>query len=329
MRRRELAIAFQTDKRPAEYAGYARTAEEYGFDVLSMYADLLYQPPIGPLTIAAWATSRIRLGPAALNPYTLHPLEIAGQIATLDIVSGGRAYLGLARGSWLDQLGIEQSGPIARMSEALDVVEHLLAGRSEPYRGRHFQLSDASVLRYPVERTEIPTLIGTWGRRLITATASRVDEIKVGGTANPAIVPLVNGWVSELAGERPGIVLGAVTIVDEDRATALELIRREMALYLPVVARLDPTVQIDPELTRRMAELVNRGETAEAGRLIPEDLIAKFAFAGAPDDIIGQCEAIFDAGASRIEFGTPHGRTTEEGMRLLGERVLPALAGWR
>lgn len=329
MRRRELSIAFQTDKRPAEYAGYARAAEEFGFDVLSMYADLLYQPPLGPLTIAAGATSRIRLGPAALNPYTLHPLEIAGQIATLDMASGGRAYLGLARGAWLDQLGIEQPDAIARMTEALDIVEHLLAGRREPYQGRHFQLSDASVLRYAVERSAIPTLIGTWGQRLIRATANRVDEIKVGGSANPAVVPLVNGWLPEDIDERPGIVLGAVTIVDEDRSTALELIRREMALYLPVVARLDPTVEIDPELLRRMAAMVDQGETAEAGRLIPESLITKFAFAGTPDDLVHQCEAIFDAGASRIEFGTPHGRTAEEGMRLLGERVLPALAGWR
>ena len=40
----------------------------------------------------------------ALNPYTLHPMEIAGQIAVLDLATHGRAYLGLARGSWLDQL---------------------------------------------------------------------------------------------------------------------------------------------------------------------------------------------------------------------------------
>jgi 5,10-methylenetetrahydromethanopterin reductase len=329
VRPHEVSISFQTDKRPAEYAGYARAAEEYGFDVLSMYADLLYQPPIGPLTIVAGATSRIRLGPAALNPYTLHPLEIAGQIATLDSASGGRAYLGLARGAWLDNLGLLQPDAITRMTEALDVVEHLLAGRREPYTGRHFQLSEASVLRYPVERRKIPTMIGTWGRRLIAATADRVDEIKVGGSANPAIVALVTGRAREATGNVPGIVLGAVTIVDEDRATALELIRREMALYLPVVARLDPTVEVDPELLRRMAKLVDQGETAEAGHLIPNDLIARFAFAGTPGDIIAQCEAIFEAGGARIEFGTPHGRTTEEGMRLLGERVLPALAGWR
>ena len=58
----------------------------------------------------ARVTERIRLGPAALNPFTLHPYEIAGQIALLDSVSDGRAYLGLAKGAWLDRLGLEEDG---------------------------------------------------------------------------------------------------------------------------------------------------------------------------------------------------------------------------
>ena len=63
-------------------------------------------PPLR-LSVAALATSRIWLGPASLNPYTLHPVEIAGQIASLDLLSGGRACLGLSRdardpGDWVD-----------------------------------------------------------------------------------------------------------------------------------------------------------------------------------------------------------------------------------
>jgi 5,10-methylenetetrahydromethanopterin reductase len=63
----------------------------------------------------------------------------------------------------------------------------------------------------------------------------------------------------------------------------------------------------------------------DAGALIPDDLLDRFAFAGNPNDIIRQSEALFAAGVTRIEFGTPHGVTPIEGLRLLGERVLPAL----
>src|SRR5947199_10399677 len=98
-RHQEVSIAFQSNKRAAEYRALARQVEEYGFDVLSVYGDLMFQPPIGPLLLMAEATTRIRLGPASVNPYTLHPVEIAGQIARLDAVSGGRAYPGLSRGA--------------------------------------------------------------------------------------------------------------------------------------------------------------------------------------------------------------------------------------
>ena len=330
-RPREVSIALQSDKRPDEYATIARAIEGYGFDLLSIYADLFYQPPIVPLTIAAQATKRIRLGPAALNPFTLHPVEIAGQIATLDMVSDGRAYLGLARGAWLDEIGIDETRPLQRMREAIDVIERLLAGDASGYDGEHVRLAQGHRLRYEPLRPQVPLLIGSWGERLLGLAGERADDVKIGGSANPDIVPLVSDWIA--AGARRagressdiGICLGAVTIVDDDRDVARGLIRREMALYLPVVAKLDPTVDIDPELTDRMAALLRDGNADAAGRLIPDDIVDRFAFAGTPDDLIVHCEALFAAGATRVEFGTPHGVTPERGIRLLGERVLPAL----
>lgn len=322
---RQLSIAFQSDKPMQEYAELARAVEDFGFDVLSIYSDLMYQPPIGPLTVAALATSRIRLGPASLNPFTLHPVEIAGQVATLDLASNGRAYWGISRGAWLDSIGIEQTRPITWMREAIDVVEHLLAGTRKPYSGECFELTEHHHLRYEVQRPHVPLLIGSWGPKLLAIAGQRAAEVKIGGSANPEVVPVVR---QRLGGNSHcGIVMGAVTIVDEDRARARDAIRREMALYLPVVARLDPTVEVDPELLDRMDTLVTRGEHEAAGKLIPEDLLSRFGFSGSPFDIIEQCEELFLAGATRIEFGTPHGLTGTNGLDLLGRQVLPALRG--
>ena len=93
----ELGLGIQSDKDLADYAALATLAEDGGVDVLSVYSDLLYQPPIVALLEMARVTTRVRLGAACWNPYTLHPYEIAGQVAALDRASGGRAYLGLAR----------------------------------------------------------------------------------------------------------------------------------------------------------------------------------------------------------------------------------------
>lgn len=102
-----------------------------------------------------------------------------------------------------------------------------------------------------------------------------------------------------------------------------------MARYLPVVAPLDPTVALPEDLLRQMASLVAAGEDEGAAALVPDEVLDRFAFSGAPDQIARQAEALFAAGASRIEFGTPHGFTDTGGVRLLGERLLPALRGER
>lgn len=325
-----VSIAFQSDKRHGEYAELGALVERYGFGTVSVYADLMFQPPIAALLAIAGATRQIRLGPACLNPYTLHPVEIAGQMATLDAASGGRAYLGLARGAWLDSLGIADRTPLATMREAVAIVYQLLSGERQAFAGEVFRLSADHALQYAVERPDIPLLIGTWGPKLAAFAGERADEVKVGGSTNPALVAPIRARIAPGAravGRDPaavGIVLGAVTVVDEDGARARAKARAEVARYLPVVAPLDPTVALDPALLARMDAAVARGDIAAAGALVPDDLLDRFAFSGTPAQIIAQAEAILAAGASRVEFGTPHGLNARDGLRLLGERVLPA-----
>src|ERR1700761_7813611 len=146
----EYGIAFQTDKPPGGYAPLAAAAEAHGFDVVSVFADLLYQPPLPALLEMAAATSRVRLGAACLNPYTQHPYEIAGQVAALDAASGGRAYLGLARGAWLDAGGVTARRPLTRLRAAAAVARLLLAGEESGVAGREFRLTAGTALRYPL-----------------------------------------------------------------------------------------------------------------------------------------------------------------------------------
>ena len=319
---REVSIAFQSDKRPGEYRELARLAERCGFDVLSVYNDLFFQPAIYPLLLMAQVTERVRLGPAALNPFTLHPVEIAGQIAALDAVSSGRAYLGLVQGSWLDALGIDVRRPLTAVREAVEVIRRLLAGDDSGFEGEQFSLVPGARLRYEVLRTEVPLLIGTWGVHLAAYAGEVAAELKIGGTANPDLVPLMR---SRIGNDRVRIVVGAVTVVDEDAEAARQRAREEAALYFPVVACLDPTLDVPTGLVEDVRRLVDARERAAAGRLIPDELLEKLAFAGTAEDVARQAAALYEAGAARVEFGTPHGLTPRRGMELLAERVLPGL----
>ncbi len=330
---REVSVAFQGNKKVPEYTALAELAEGLGFDGIGVYADLGFQPAIVPLLTIARHTRRVRIGPAALNTWLLHPVEIAGQIAALDAVSGGRAYLGLVRGAWLDAVGIEERAPVGRLREAVGAIRHLLAGREEGFASEIFPLPTGRLLQYEVLRPDVPILIGTWGAKMAELAGEVADEVKIGGSTNPAMVPVMRGYLAageQRAGRAPGsvgIVMGAVTVVDEDGAAARAAARREVARYLPVVAPLDPTVELPDDLLRHMATLVAAGADDVAATLVPDDILDRFAFSGTPEQVVRQAQALFAAGATRIEFGTPHGFTDEGGVRLLGERVLPALRG--
>ena len=327
MRQHELSIAFQTDKALAEYGPLAAQAEAVGFDVVTVYNDMLYQPAWLPLLEMARATSRVRLGVAAVNPFTCHPINIAGNIALLDEASNGRAYLGIARGAWLDFVGVNPRRTVRALAEALRCVRHLLRRDPAPLEGDFFPLAGGDTLRWPVLRSEIPFLLGTWGEQTLRACLGHFQEIKIGGSANPDLIPYFRALLAGAGATQDdvSITIGAVSVVDEDAQAARTLARREVALYLPVVAELDPTVHVEIELLARLREAAARYDFEAAGALVSDELLARFAFAGSPRDLAEHALALFAAGAQRVEFGTPHGLSGREGLRLLGERVLPAV----
>jgi 5,10-methylenetetrahydromethanopterin reductase len=313
-----LSIAFQTDKSPSEYAALGEMVNAFPFDAVSVYNDLFFQPAIGPLLLLAQHVRRARLGPAALNPFTLHPVEIAGQIAFLDSITGGRAYLGIARGAWLDSVGISLGRPISRLRESVEVVRYLLAGRTDGFSGELYNVDPDVRLQYTPLRAQVPFTLGTWGERTARAVGPLVDEVKIGGSTNPRMVARMREWLPD----RVGICAGAVSVVDRDGAAARALARRQVAMYLAVVASLDVTLE-DPEWLARIR--AHGRDYAAISRDISDAMLERFAFAGTPDDVARQVHEVYTAGASRVEFGTPHGLEPRTGITLLGSAVLPEL----
>lgn len=328
----EIGIGLQTDKAPGRYGELAALAEGVGIDVVSVFSDLFFQPPVGALLEIARATRRVRVGAACWNPFTLHPYEIAGQAALVDAESSGRAYVGLAKGTWLDAIGVTQDRPVARLREAAAHIRALLRGDEEGFDGAIYPLAAGVRLRYPGLRPDVPLLIGAWGPRGVALAGRIADEHKVGGAANPDLVPVMRERLD--AGARPvgrtgedvRLVFGAVTVVDEDGRTARRAARREVAMYLDAIGALDPTVRIPEDLAERVRERVAAHDHAGAGALIPDDLLDRFAFSGTPDQVAAHAQALIDAGVDRVEFGTPQGLADgAEGIRLIGERVIPQL----
>lgn len=329
---REISIAFQTDKYASEYIALAKLVNTYDFDKVSVYCDAPFHPSFGPLLLMAPHLERACIGPAAVSPARIAPIDIAAETALLCSLAQAGAYIGLARGAWLHDHGIAESRhPIQAIRETIEIMRYLFSGASGGYQGQIFQLAPHVRAPYPLPESPVPVLIGSWGRKLCALAGELADEVKVGGSANPDVVPLIQNYIAEgeaAVGRQAGtvkVVMGAVTVVDENRDRARHLARRAVALYLPVVAPLDPTLSFEPDLIRRLQAHVECDELDSAANLISDDVLDKFAFSGDAKDLILQAEKLFSAGVSRIEFGTPHGIKPEIGIRFLGESVIPAL----
>jgi 5,10-methylenetetrahydromethanopterin reductase len=184
----------------------------------------------------------------------------------------------------------------------VEVVAKLLAGDESGVDGRRFRLAPGTTLAYRRERARVPLTIGSWGRQTIAWAGTAADEVKVGGTANPDLVPLVRSWLGD--GSRTRLVVGCVSVVDDDGDWARERARAAVGPYLDVVAQHDPTLALGPD---------------------EEPPLERFTIAGTPEEVAARVRELWSAGADRVELGTPQGRTTPSGIDLLCERVLPLL----
>lgn len=332
---RQVALGVQTDKTPAEYVALAQLIDRHDVDVVHLYCDLPFTPSYLPLALMAPHLRRARLGPAGVSLARMTPVDIAADTALLAQLARGGVSVGLVRGGWLADYGMrEPERPLQAIREGVAVIRYMLSGARGGLDGDIYPLAEHAWSPWALPPgTQVPVLIGSWGPRLCALAGEIADEVKVGGSANPDILPLVQAWVTRgeaRAGREPGrvaLAIGAVCVADEDRNVARAAARRSVAMYLPIVAQLDPTVKVEPELIARLQRLFEQRDEDGAARLISDDLLDRFAFSGDADDLIRQAEALYDAGAARVEFGTPHGIESARGIRIIGEQVIPALRG--
>ncbi len=168
----------------ASWAALARRAEAIGYDALVVPDHVSHQlAPIAALAAAAAATRRLRIGSYVFANDFRHPLILAREVATLDLLSGGRVIFGLGAG-WrvadYRQLGLpyDPAGTrIARLAEAVGLVKRLLAGEEVTHLGRHYRLERARVEPRPVQRPHPPLILGGGGRRMLQLAAREADIV--------------------------------------------------------------------------------------------------------------------------------------------------------
>ena len=203
---RPLRFAVQLVAAPdgAAWASLARKAEDAGFDVVSLPDHLGEQfAPLPVLAAAACATTRIRLSMFVLANDLRHPGMLAKEVATVDVLSGGRVELGLGAG-WdrndYEALGIALDPPsvrIARLEEAVTAIRPLLRGEMVTQHGAYYQLTGLTVRPRPLQEGGVPIVLGGGGRKMLSLAARLGDIVSVSarndGKSDPAVLGPDNG----------------------------------------------------------------------------------------------------------------------------------------
>jgi probable F420-dependent oxidoreductase len=200
----------------------ARDAEARGFTTFTV-ADHFNTPmaPFAALAIAAEVTTTLRVAPYVLDNDFRHPSITVREAATVDELSGGRLDLGIGAG-WKQpeyvEAGFTFDRPgvrIARLEEALTVLDMAFTGEPVHFSGEHYRLDGMVCRPPPRQRPRPPVMIGGGSRRILGVAARRADIVSVavkatpegridGGDVTVAATERKLAWVREAAADRFG-----------------------------------------------------------------------------------------------------------------------------
>ena len=233
----------------------ARRAEDSGYATFLIRDHFIEAPfghqlaPLTALATVAAATTRLRIGSLVLSNDYRHPVILAKEIATLDVLSNGRVELGLGAGfskAEYDGAGLPFDPPgvrVDRFEESIRVLKGLFAEGPLTFCGKHYAITNLDSYPKPAQRPHPPILIGAAGKRMLAIAAREADIIGFqtvstahgvmsddpSGRLAPAVSARVE-QVRQIAGarlDRIELSMVATVVLAEERRAAAERFARE------------------------------------------------------------------------------------------------------
>lgn len=211
-----------TARSASQWRERARAIESMGYSTLYLPDHFGEQVgPIAGLMAAADATTTLRVGSLVFDNDYRHPVVLAKEAASLDVLSDGRFDFGIGAG-WMisdyEQSGIayDSAGTrIERMAEAVTIFKKFFAGGEFSFEGKHYTIKGLEGAPPPVQKPHPPFVIGGGGRKMLELAAREADTINVNfdlregkrgrRTAQTGLASLTDDklrWIREAAGER-------------------------------------------------------------------------------------------------------------------------------
>ncbi len=229
--------------------------------------------PVPALMAAADATTSLRVGALVWDNDYKHPVVLAKELATIDVLSEGRLEIGLGAG-WMisdyEQSGIAYDKPgvrIDRFVEGLAVIKGAMAPGPFSFQGEHYSITDYDGLPKPVQGACPPILIGGGGKRVLSIAAREADIIGINGTMTAGVVG--PDAISTMTAEAVDTKVDIVRAAAGDRIADIEMNVRAFM------------VNVTTEREATMAAIASMISVDES--FIPE---SPFALIGTPDQIV-------------------------------------------
>ncbi|MCY4019038.1 MAG: LLM class flavin-dependent oxidoreductase [Chloroflexi bacterium] len=326
----KFSLRFNNDLPARDYVTYAQAAEAAGFDQFWVSNDLFLRSAPVILAAIATATERIEIGTCILNPYTIHPAEIAMMAATLDELSKGRFNLGISSGAedFIGWLGLDFDLPRTRIVESIHAINKLTSNEKAATRGRVLRWTEEAWLRFEASR-RVPIYLGAMSPKML----EEIGAIADGGLPllfppehYENILPHVEQGL-----ERGGRVLDEIDLaaciwcsISADQEAAEAALADKIAYYghamSPLILGQLGLTQQDFEPIRRAYHL--EGDTEGARRMVTPQML-RIGIVGGTDALIERLEGLAQLGVRHLSFGPPLGPDIMAAIEVIGRDVIP------
>src|SRR5262245_36519824 len=264
----------------AEWQDKARKVEALGYAVLLVPDHLAAMLATIPAVMsAAEATTTLRVGTNVLNNDLRHPVVLAREAATIDLLTDGRLELGLGAGYMrveYDQAGLrfDRAGlRVERLAESVAIIKRLLDGAEVTFAGQHYRVTGHTIYPLPVQRPHPPIIIGGYGPRLLTLAAKEADTVNLTGLnfGRDGTALDMSGWRLAAVDERVGLIR---------EAAGSRLDRLELSAQIQRVIVTERRREAAEGLQKQWAQLT-----------VDEILEAPFVLIGTVDEMVEALQA--------------------------------------
>jgi probable F420-dependent oxidoreductase len=285
-------------------AEFARTAEALGYDYVGCGEHVMFHGPIGNsligLSVAAGATTRIKLMSSVVLLPLYNPVVLAKQTSVLDVASGGRYHMGVGVGGEFpkefEATGVAVKERGSRANEALEVVTRLWTGQSVSFEGRYSRFAGVTLSPPPAQKPHPP--------------------IWVAGRKQPAMrraAKYADGWLPYMY--TPEMV--------HDSAEEIRRLRRDLGREAD---GFTTGLFIFGSISANREEALSQAAQS-LGRNYAQDfssIAAKYTLCGTPDDCRRRIRQYVDAGVRTVLVSwVCKPQDVPSNVRLFAEEVAP------